>query len=149
MTRRQVTGRSGDEPAAIHLALPMLRRPLHRFTIALFVMIALLFSQLALANYVCPAQADAKMMTSTMASGQPCEGMDKAQPTLCHQHGSDASQSFETVKVPAPTPPMLVQVLALPLVRDADEALAAPAAAMREPQPPPDPLYLATLRLRV
>jgi hypothetical protein len=44
---------------------------------------------------------------------------------------------------------MLVQVLELPLVLDADEAIAAPAAATREPPPPPDPLYLATLRLRV
>lgn len=123
----------------------MLRRFSHRLTTALVVVLSLLFSQLALANYVCPAQADAK----TMASGQPCEGMDKAQPTLCHEHFADASQSFEAVKVPAPTLPMLVQVLELPLVLDAEQAAATPAGATREPQPPPDPLYLATLRLRV
>lgn len=120
-----------------------------RLTTALVVVLSLLFSQLALANYACPAQADATTMAAMMASGQPCEGMDKAQPALCHEHGADASQSFEAVKMPAPTLPMLVQVLELPLVLDAAEAIAAPAAATREPQPPPDPLYLATLRLRV
>jgi hypothetical protein len=127
----------------------MLRRFSHRLTTALVVVLSLLFSQLALANYACPVQADAAAMASMMASGQPCEGMDKAQPALCHEHGANASQSFEAVKVPAPTLPMLVQVLELPLVLDADDAVSAPAAAMREPQPPPDPLYLATLRLRV
>ena len=127
----------------------MLRRFSHRLTTALVVVLSLLFSQLALANYVCPAQADAKTMASAMASGQPCEGMDKAQPTLCHEHGADASQSFEAVKAPAPTLPMLVQVLELPLLLDANEATATPTVATREAEPPPDPLYLATLRLRV
>lgn len=127
----------------------MLRRFSQRLTTALVVVISLLFSQLALANYVCPAQADAQAMASMMASGQPCEGMDKAQPALCHEHGADASQAFEAVKLPAPTLPMLVQVLELPLVLHADDATAVPAPATREPQPPPDPLYLATLRLRV
>lgn len=127
----------------------MFRSISHRLTTTLVVVLSLLFSQLALANYVCPVQADANAMASQMASGQPCEGMDKAQPALCHEHGADASQSFETVKVPTPTLPMLVQVLELPLVLDADEASAAPTAATRKPQSPPDPLYLATLRLRV
>jgi hypothetical protein len=127
----------------------MLRHFANRLATALVVVLSLLFSQLALANYVCPVQADAVAMGASMASGQPCEGMDKAQPALCHAHGADASQSFEAVKVPAPTLPMLVQVLELPLVLDADDAVAAPTAAIREPQPPPDPLYLATLRLRV
>jgi len=127
----------------------MFRRFSRRLSTALVVVLSMLFSQLALANYVCPVQANATAMASMMASGQPCEGMDKAQPTLCHEHGADTSQSFEAVKVPAPTLPMLVQVLELPLALDTDEAIAVPAAATREPQPPPDPLYLATLRLRV
>jgi len=121
----------------------------HRLTTALVVVLSLLFSQLALANYVCPEQADAAAMRASMASGQPCEGMDKARPALCHGHGADASQSFEAVKIPVPTLPMLVQVLELPLVPDAAGAGAAPVAAMRVAQPPPDPIYLATLRLRV
>jgi hypothetical protein len=127
----------------------MLRHFAHRLTTALVVVLSLLFSQLALANYVCPVQAGSAAMRASMASGQPCEGMDNARPALCHEHGVDASRSFEAVKIPAPTLPMLVQVLELPLVPDADGAGAAPTAAMREAQPPPDPLYLATLRLRV
>ena len=54
----------------------------HRLTTALVVVLSLLFSQLALANYVCPEQADAAAMRASMASGQPCEGMDKARPAL-------------------------------------------------------------------
>ena len=127
----------------------MLRHFTHRLTTALVVVQSLLFSQLALANYVCPVQAGTAAMGASMASGQPCEQMDKAQPALCHEHGADASQSFEAVKIPAPTLPMLVQVLELPLVLDAAGAGTAPAAAMRVAQPPPDPIYLATLRLRV
>ena len=127
----------------------MHRNFFHRLSTTLVVVLSLLFSQLALANYACPAQADAAAMAARMASGQPCDGMDKAQPSLCHQHGADASQTFEAAKVPAPTLPMLVQVLELPIVLDAGEAISAPAGATREPQPPPEPLYLATFRLRV
>lgn len=76
----------------------MLRRPLHRLTTACFAVIALLFSQLALANYVCPGQADAAAMTRMVAAGEPCAGMDAAQPTLCHQHANAVPQSFEIVR---------------------------------------------------
>ena len=44
------------------LAGTMTRRRLHRLTTTLLVVMSLLFSQLALANYVCPAQADAAAM---------------------------------------------------------------------------------------
>jgi hypothetical protein len=35
----------------------MLRRPVHRLAAALFVVMSLLFSQLAMANYSCPVAA--------------------------------------------------------------------------------------------
>ena len=127
----------------------MLRRPLHRLTAAFFVVLSLLFSQLALANYVCPAEADAIAMTTMMAAGQPCHDMDRAQPALCHEHGAASPQSFEAIKTPAATSPMLVQVLELPLVPDVDAAGAAPVEAPRDARPPPEPLFLSTLRLRV
>ncbi len=127
----------------------MRRRPFHRLTTTLFVVCALLFSQLALAGYVCPAEAEASAMAEMMAAGEPCEGMDQAQPALCHQHAAAAAQSFAAVKLPAATRPMLVQVLALPMVLQATEAVAVPMAASPEAQPPPDPLFLSTLRLRV
>lgn len=127
----------------------MLRRPFHRLTTTFCVVFALLFSQLALAGYVCPAQAEAPAMAEMMASGEPCEGMDQAQPGLCHQHAAGAAQSFEAVKLPAASAPMLMQVLVLPLVLEESAADVLPSTSAPEAHPPPDPLFLSTLRLRV
>jgi hypothetical protein len=127
----------------------MLRRPFHRLTTTFVVALSLLFSQLALASYVCPAQPDADAMVAMMAAGEPCEGMDQVQPVLCHQHSAGAAQSFDAVKLPTASLPMVVQVLVLPLVLQATEAIALPASSAPEARPPPDPLFLSTLRLRV
>jgi len=128
----------------------MIRRCTHRLTTAFFVVVSLLFSQLASASYICPGAADAVVMAEMMATGVPCDGMDQAQPALCHQHSAGVAQSFEAVKVPAPSWPAIVQVLVVPLVLDAVEAVDIPmAAAASEVHPPPDPLFLSTLRLRV
>jgi hypothetical protein len=127
----------------------MFRRSVHRLSATFFVVLSLLFSQLALANYVCPGQADAAAMAAMMAAGEPCEGMDPAQPTLCHQHAASAAQSVEAVKVPTASAPAVVQVLEVPRVLDTGEAVALPTAAAVEARPPPDPLFLSTLRLRV
>jgi len=125
------------------------RRLAHRLATTFCVVLSLLFSQLALASYVCPGQADAKAMLALMAAGEPCAGMDEAQPTLCHQHAAGTVQSFEPIKLPAASQPVVVQVLVLPLVLDAGEAIALPMAATAQARPPPDPLFLSTLRLRV
>jgi hypothetical protein len=127
----------------------MLRRPIHRLTAALFVVMSLLFSQLAMASYSCPAAVKPVAMAGMMATGAPCDGMDTAQPALCHQQATSAPQSFEVAKVPVPSLPMVIQVLQLPLVLDAAEAVAIPPADTPEARPPPDPLFLSTLRLRV
>jgi hypothetical protein len=127
----------------------MLRRHAHRLTTTFFVVLSLLFSQLALAQYVCPQQMDVEAMAAMMKAGQPCEGMDEDQPVLCHQHSADAAKNFETAKLPVAAQPAVVQVLELPLVLEAQEARAVPVTATSEAQPPPDPLFLSTLRLRV
>jgi len=127
----------------------MARRSVHRLRTTFFVVVSLLFSQLALASYVCPGQGDAEAMAAMMAAGEPCEGMDQAQPTLCHQHSAGTVQSFEAIKLPAASQPVIVQVLELPLVLDAGEAVALPVVAAAQARPPPDPLFLSTLRLRV
>ena len=126
----------------------MPRRPVHRLTTAFFVVLSLLCSQLALAAYVCPGWSE-PTMAQRMAAGQPCEGMDQAQPTLCHHHAAGTTQSFEAVQVPTPSPPMVVQVLQLPVVLNAVEPAALPPASAPEARPPPDPVFLSTLRLRV
>jgi hypothetical protein len=131
------------------LAMPMFRPHLYRLTPALFAVLSLLFSQLALAGYVCPEQKGAEAMAEMMAAGEPCDGMDPMQPALCHQHAADPGKTVEAVKLPAVSLPGVVQVLELPLMLDTDDARAIPVAATPEARPPPDPLFLSTLRLRV
>lgn len=115
----------------------------------MFVVVSLLFWQLAMASYVCPEQTHVAAMAERVASGEPCEGMDLDQPALCAEFSADTAQSFEAVKLPTPSLPMVVQVLELPPVLDAVAAAAVPRVATPEAQPPPDPLFLSTLRLRV
>ncbi|WP_426392453.1 hypothetical protein [Variovorax sp. R-27] len=125
------------------------RRQLPRCLTTFLVVLSLLFSQLALAGYVCPGAPDAGSMSEMMASGEPCEGMDMAQPVLCFQHAADMSLSFEPVKLTTPSLPAIVQVVVIPLVL-VSEGHALPQQAVPERQhPPPDPVFLATRRLRV
>lgn len=127
----------------------MPRRRRNRLLTTFCVVLSLLFSQLALASYVCPAEADAAAMAAMMAAGEPCGGMDQAQPVLCHQHSAGAAQSVEAVKVPALSLPAIVQVLVVPPLLQTAESTAVPVAADKQARPPPDPLFLSTLRLRV
>lgn len=129
----------------------MLPRRLHRQTTTFLMVLSLLFAQLALAAYVCPVVTDALAMADMRMADQPCDGMDPQQPVLCHDHMADSGTTFEVAKVPAASLPAVVQVLELPLVLDADADVArvVAAAATPETRPPPDPLFLATLRLRV
>ncbi|MBS0343897.1 MAG: hypothetical protein JSS56_25620 [Proteobacteria bacterium] len=127
----------------------MSRRRLHHLCTAVFVALSLLFAQLALAGYVCPNQADMEAMAQMMAAGEPCDGMDPQQPALCHQHAADPGRTFEAAKLPAASLPAVIFVLLLPRSLDGDDTRAAPVATAPEARPPPDPLFLSTLRLRV
>ena len=125
-----------------------LRRRVPRRITSLVVVVSLLFAQFALASYVCPAAAGAQRMSEMMARGTPCHELDAAAPLLCRQHAVDASQSFEMAKLATPTLPILVQVLVVSTVRAA-KAAPLPFSDRPEGQPPPDPVFLQTLRLRV
>ena len=128
----------------------MTRRTARRTLTALVAVFSLLFAQLALARYACPAQSGAAAMRAMVEAGMPCEGLDAAQPALCHRHSADPAQSPGVLKLPAPTAPALLQVITHPLFCAIEPALrAVPVAATFEARPPPDPLFLATLRLRV
>lgn len=127
----------------------MLRRRRHRLITALFAVVSLLFSQLALASYVCPGRMDAQAMAAMADSDSPCEGMGPDQPVLCHQHCADPAKNVEAVKLPVASPPAVAQVLEWPAVSEDDVALAFPPAAAAQARPPPDPIFLSTLRLRV
>ena len=124
-------------------------RSAHRCMTTFLMVLSLLFSQLALANYICPSTSGAAAMAETMAAGEPCEGMDMAQPVLCHQFKVNAPQSMEQAKVATPTLPAIIQVLVVPAVLDAAGIEALTVEASTEVRPPPDPVFLSTLRLRV
>ncbi len=124
-------------------------RLIQRRAKAIFLSFALLFSQLSLAAYVCPAVSAAEHMTRAMAAGAPCEGMDTTAPVLCQQHSADAPQSFELAKLATPTTPLIVQVLPIPTLVDETHSEVLAAHDPAEFRPPPDPLFLQTLRLRV
>ena len=131
--------------------MSMVRRSAQRLTTTFLVVLSLLFSQLALANYVCPTGTGGEQAVMEMAPGEPCEGMasDLNQPVLCLQHCTNAPQSFDAFKVPTVSLPAVVQVLVVQLLLDAGAVeLVVFAHAGRE-RPPPDPLFLSTLRLRV
>lgn len=127
----------------------MRRNSVHRLTMALLMVLSLLFSQLALASYVCPQQMDAQDMAAMVEAGLPCSGMDQDQPALCHAHAADPGKTFEAVKAPVVSLPMIVQVLVLPLVLEDHAAAVEAVRLVLEVRPPPDPLFLSTLRLRV
>jgi hypothetical protein len=123
-----------------------------RLGTTLLVVLSLLFSQLALANYVCSPAVAGEPIAMEMAPGEPCEEMaahsQSDQPALCYQHCADAPQTFDAVKLPTLSLPAVVQVLVVPLALDGATEAAAFADA-GEAQPPPEPIYLSTLRLRV
>jgi hypothetical protein len=136
--------------------MSMVQRSVHRLTTTFLLVVSLLFSQLALANYVCPPGAEAATMVSDMPSGEPCESMalaageamDEEQPVLCHQHCLNAPQSFEA-QAPVVSLPAVVQVLLVPLLTDAGARRSVAFAHAGRERPPPAPLFLSTLRFRV
>ena len=139
----------------------MPRRHAHRLATTVFVVLARLVSQLGLAGYVCPQprQSAVEMPTLDMASGEPCAGMamgmenelalDKDQPVLCQQHCVNAPQSFDPVQLPAVSLPAVVLALVVPSLLAAGTSEAAASAEAGQARPPPNPLFLSTLRLRV
>ena len=139
------------------LHMLMFRRQARRLTTTMFVVFALLFSQLALANYACafqPAQAaPAAMGAMEMAPGMPCDEMgaasDKGQSVLCHQHCTNAPQSVDPLNVPAASLPAVLHVFVVSLPLDAGADESSTHADAGQFRPPPDPIFLSTLRLRV
>ena len=127
----------------------MSRQRFRRLATALLGVVSLLVAQLAMAYYVCPGEASAEAMLAMMEAGVPCDGMDPEQPALCHEHAADPGKTFQASKLPSVSLPAVVQVLELPPLVDAGEARVVPRAATPEARPPPDPLFLSTLRLRV
>jgi hypothetical protein len=130
-----------------------MRRTASRLATTLVVVVSLLFMQLALASYVCPlAPADEEQAVGMEMAGMPCHEASTdagSQPALCHHHCTNTAQSFEPLKLPTLTLPAIVQVFVLPLRVDQAKQQAVVFASLGQAQPPPSPVFLATLRLRV
>lgn len=82
----------------------------HRFVTVLFVLLSLLFMQLAVAGYVCPGRLAEKAEVTTRAAmtqaDMPCAdamamAMDREQPSLCRAHCGVDQQSADKYQVPA------------------------------------------------
>ena len=105
-----------------------------RFFAALVTLFSLLFTQLAMAAYVCPQSAPAQVSLSAERSDAvlpDCSEMDTQQPSLCNAHCDDSKQTLDTPAAPdvGPfVPSTLIFVVhsasqASPLLGNADAAL--------------------------
>ncbi len=85
----------------------MPRNSHQRLITVLFAMVSLLFMQLAVASYVCPASGSKVSEAAAMAeAGMPCAEsmaftMDDQQPNLCHAHCQAGQQSADKYQVPS------------------------------------------------
>lgn len=86
----------------------MSARRRHRLVVVLVALGSLLFMQLAMAAYNCPAkEAPSSAMAAMAQAGLPCSGdmamtMDEDQPGLCHAHCQAAQQSTEKAQPATP-----------------------------------------------
>ena len=73
-----------------------------RIVTALVVLVSMLFMQLAVAAYACPAQeiSHALEVAKAMAEMPDCSEMDKEQPNLCHAHEQFGNQSLDKPNMP-------------------------------------------------
>ncbi len=92
-----------------------------RFLTALVAMLSMLYMQLAVAAYVCPGMPagsghGAASAHAAMIDMPNCQGMDAAQPALCHLYAHDVpfKQSLDTSAMPD-VPPFLPAALILNL----------------------------------
>lgn len=78
----------------------MLRRS--RFVAAIVALISMLFMQLAVAAYACPAQeiSQAIETVQAMADMPDCSEMDAEQPNLCQAHEQAGNQSLDKPSLP-------------------------------------------------
>lgn len=95
-----------------------------RFVAAVIAVISLLFTQLALASYVCPDETTPERMTMVavdngMAGMDHCTDVDKAQPSLCLAHNHSSPQSLNKPDLPTVLPYLLTgPVLSVVLLND-------------------------------
>jgi hypothetical protein len=84
----------------------LFRRHRHRRWIAFIALLGLLFQQLAMAAYVCPA--DMQTVTAAAAAKMaPCDQPNAPDPARCHQHCHPLMQSTDHGSAPTVTAALL------------------------------------------
>jgi hypothetical protein len=79
-----------------------------RKKVAWLCLSALLFLQLSVAAYACPAPMDrGSSLSAATVVDAPCQGMDQERPKLCEQHCVQDSQSVDTQPHSAVNTPLL------------------------------------------
>ncbi|HET7064146.1 MAG TPA: hypothetical protein VFI49_07685 [Rudaea sp.] len=71
----------------------------HRCLIALIALLGLLFQQLAMAAYVCPADGG-DIASDVAAQTPPCHSLDTADKSRCHQHCHPLAQTSDHASAP-------------------------------------------------
>ena len=78
----------------------MFRNTRHRLFTVLFVLTSLLFSQLALAAYVCPGNDAQAAQVSMPCAELMSKAMDEELPNLCQAHCKAGEQKAESYEIP-------------------------------------------------
>jgi hypothetical protein len=103
----------------------------HRFIATVLTLISVLFTQLAVAAYVCPSMQIGQALATIAALESTvehqvmagCDGMDSEQPVLCQDHGQVSQQSLDKPAFPDVSPfiaTTLVQAIGLADSADQD-----------------------------
>lgn len=84
----------------VHLTQTMNTLCRSRYLAALFALVSVLFMQFAVAWYECPGEniavvSQAHATSSDSRVGLGCDGIDAAQPGLCHAHAQVGNQSLD------------------------------------------------------
>ena len=113
-----------------------------RLVVACLTLISLLFMQLALASYVCPAMPGVtNQLSSDAAMKTPCQQTDLDQPALCRIHASDSGSKLSLDKPDVPdvhafVPVRIAQTIkALPVIAHAIDLPARSRATYLHPPP--------------
>lgn len=122
-------------------------RPSLFYCIALFLVVAMTTSAMAMASYVCP-QLAAKADAMSMMDGMPCAGIDIEQPVHCAALSADTQASVDHQNAP-PALALLSHAALLGIVAPQSKGAAWLPVAHEAPAPAGDPPYLRTQRIRV
>lgn len=127
---------------------PPLMRTLPSFFrfIAIFLILTIVSSGMAMASYACPQLT--AVSSERMMDGMPCAGMDKEKPVHCAQSQSSAQLALEHLaETPVFVPATVFSVI--PVQWIVADVVSVPVRADIPPDQGADPPYLRTQRLRI